>query len=81
MLIISRGAIAEVAAAISSALVGATDHRGRAKIIGTIDPAVLENIALGALMMASGETILRHGDVIEKSADEMLPWLRTVYPR
>jgi hypothetical protein len=81
MLIVSKGALAEIEAAITSALIGATDHRGRQKIIGTIDPAHLRNVALGALTAALGDVVWPSDKVVEREPEERLPWLKTVYPR
>lgn len=81
MIIVSRGALSEIGGAIVSALMGATDHHGRQYIQTTIDPAHLENIALGALAAASGQTVWKPGEVIEKGPEEPLPFIRTVYPR
>lgn len=81
MLIVSKGALQEIEAAITSALIGAVDHHMRQVIFGTIDPEHLHRVALGALVAATGETVLPHGTVIEKSVEEHPAWLKITYPR
>lgn len=82
LIIVSIGAVEEVGDAIVRALVGATNYRGRPFVLTTIDPELLQRVALAALQMASGATIWQLGDPpLEILPDETLPWLKKIYPR
>ena len=77
MIIVSSGSLQDIADALVQALVSAADHHGARRVQGTIDPELLQRVALGALTTVAGECVWRAGDVITKAPEEQLPWLRT----
>lgn len=79
MIIVSRGAVQGVASAITDALVGACDHRGRQYICPTIDPQKLQDIALGVITMVAGQVVWPSNETLEVHVDDHLPWLRKTY--
>jgi len=81
MIIVSEGAIQEVAQAISFALIGGMDHHKKPHVVTTIDPGFLRNIALAALTAAAGDVVWPQGKTITKGPEEHLDFVRTDYGR